>query len=170
VTFTPSATRVNVSFTPSLGTSGIRLLPSIYGALATSHKSKSRVNAEADFDRLFICIVGVECGVNMNMSIFTRIPITSTRYGTQRAVHSGCGSCRPLLGPAVPAHGQQPPRLSCPPQCTAPPLPHINRFVGKGPVGLPSRRTFQLMGALGPLLPPPPTRRACTCNACRCSC
>ena len=36
---------------------------SIYGALATSHKGKSRVDAEADFDRLFICIVGVECGV-----------------------------------------------------------------------------------------------------------
>ena len=35
----------------------------IYGALATSHKGKSRVDAEADFDRLFICIVGVECGV-----------------------------------------------------------------------------------------------------------
>jgi hypothetical protein len=37
--------------------------PVIYGALATSHKGKSRVDAEADFDRLFICIVGVECGV-----------------------------------------------------------------------------------------------------------
>ena len=35
----------------------------IYGALATSHKGKSRVDAEADFDRLFICIGGVECGV-----------------------------------------------------------------------------------------------------------
>ena len=35
----------------------------IYGALATSHKGKSRVDAEADFDRLYICIVGVECGV-----------------------------------------------------------------------------------------------------------
>ena len=39
------------------------LWESIYGALATSHKGKSRVDAEADFDRLFICIVGVECGV-----------------------------------------------------------------------------------------------------------
>ena len=39
------------------------LRTSIYGALATSHKGKSRVDAEADFDRLFICIVGVECGV-----------------------------------------------------------------------------------------------------------
>ena len=35
----------------------------IYGALATSHKGKSRVDAEADLDRLYICIVGVECGV-----------------------------------------------------------------------------------------------------------
>jgi len=35
----------------------------IYGALATSHKGKSRVDAEVDFDFLFICIVGVECGV-----------------------------------------------------------------------------------------------------------
>ena len=33
------------------------------GALAASHKGKSRVDAEADFDRLFICIVGVEYGV-----------------------------------------------------------------------------------------------------------
>jgi hypothetical protein len=32
--------------------------------------------------------------------------------------------------------------------------------MGKGPVGLPSRWTFQLMGALGPSLPQPPTRRA----------
>jgi hypothetical protein len=38
-------------------------LKAIYGALATSRKGKSRVDAEADFDRLFICIVGVECGV-----------------------------------------------------------------------------------------------------------
>eukprot|EP01047_Picozoa_sp_COSAG01_P129687 COSAG01_NODE_59172_length_301_cov_9.623762_1_plen_53_part_01 len=33
----------------------------IYGALATSHKGKSRVDAEADFDRLIICNVCVEC-------------------------------------------------------------------------------------------------------------
>ena len=39
------------------------LAQSIYGALATSHKGKSRVDAEADLDRVFICIVGVECGV-----------------------------------------------------------------------------------------------------------
>ena len=40
-----------------------KYVTSIYGALATSHKGKSRVDAEADFDRLFIGIVGVECGV-----------------------------------------------------------------------------------------------------------
>ena len=46
---------------------------SIYGALATSHKGKSRVDAEADFDRLFICIVGVECGVMQDVGCVENI-------------------------------------------------------------------------------------------------
>jgi hypothetical protein len=51
----------------------IRKIFSIYGALATSHKGKSRVDAEADFDRLFICIVGVECGVMLDVGCFENI-------------------------------------------------------------------------------------------------
>ena len=50
-----------VALTPNPASAGLGLprtreASQIYGALATSHKGKSRVDAEADFDRLFIWV------------------------------------------------------------------------------------------------------------------